>query len=96
MIVYILAVLDIIAGVAFGTMNSWTDKWLLLIGLVILIKGFYSVTTGLMGGWYFEFMGWIDIVAGILILVHVAWAYMWLIMIVKGIYSVAITKIMSG
>ncbi len=95
-LVAILGVLDIIFGavLAAATFAGLAGNgWVMIFGIVAIIKGIYSVLTAAGAGFYFDVLGWLDMAVGfMLLLVH--WGivfpfflYIGIILVLKGLYS---------
>jgi len=66
------------------------------LAAIALIKGLYSTLTAALGGFYFDLLGWLDLIVGVLLFlttlgIHFQW-FFWIgiFMAAKGIYSIAI------
>ena len=86
MILTILGFLDIIAGACLLFPNFLS----FYIGIIILLKGLSSMTAIPSGDIGILIMGAIDISSGIILLLNFSIPWLWLILIVKGIYSLII------
>jgi len=81
----VLSIIDIIAGICLGI--SLKGILAVIIGLIILFKAFVSLGTSLGSGYIFDWMGWIDLIAGLSLLIGFIIPWLWVIVIIKGIYS---------
>jgi uncharacterized membrane protein HdeD (DUF308 family) len=94
--VAILGILDIIFGavLAASTFAELSGNvWVMLFGVLAIIKGLYSVATAAGAGFYLDVLGWLDLVVGVMLLM-VNWGfgfpfflYFGILLILKGIYS---------
>jgi hypothetical protein len=94
--VAVLGILDIILGAALSA-STFVDfagnGWILILGIVAIVKGIYSVFAGFGAGFYFDVLGWLDLVVGVMLLL-VNWnivfpffLYVGILLILKGLYS---------
>ena len=83
MILAILGFLDIIAGVCLLFPNFLG----FYIGIIILLKGLSSMTAIPSGDIGILIMGAIDISTGIILLLNFSVPWLWLILVIKGVYS---------
>ncbi|MBU0530665.1 MAG: hypothetical protein ABIH52_03160 [Candidatus Aenigmatarchaeota archaeon] len=90
------ALIDLLVGIALAT-SAYFDfagnNLIFYLAIVGLLKGVYSILTAMAAGFYYDVIGWIDVVAGIL-LMTTTWGiashiflYLGIIVILKGIYS---------
>jgi len=94
--VAILGVLDLILGAALGA-STFVDLagngWVLLFGLLALVKGLYSVIAAAGAGFFLDVLGWLDLLVGALLLlvnfgiVFPFFLYIAIMLILKGLYS---------
>jgi uncharacterized membrane protein HdeD (DUF308 family) len=100
--VAILGILDIIFGavLAASTFIDFAGNgWILLFGILAIIKGVYSVLAAAGAGFYLDVLGWLDLLVGILLLL-VHWnisfpffLYIGILIILKGLYSFVVGMI---
>lgn len=85
MILKILGFLDVITSIALflGSQNTL----FMTIGVIIFIKGVYSIVSSVASGYYFDIMGVIDLISGICLLSGFGIPFLWLVMLAKGAYS---------
>ena len=83
MIIAILGILDIIAGISL----IFPNPLVYYIGIIILIKGIFSVVASFAAKYFLDFMGFIDIAVGIILLFHFSIPFFWILPIIKGVYS---------
>lgn len=57
------------------------------IGLILLVKGAVSFLGSFLTGFFFEFMGALDIIAGICILLGWKVPILWVLLLIKGLWS---------
>ena len=86
MILAILGFLDIIAGVCLLFPNFFG----FYMGIIMLLKGLSSMTSIPSGDIGILVMGIIDISAGAILLLNFSIPWLWLILLIKGIYSLII------
>lgn len=87
-----LAVIDILAGIAIGgqTYLGWNPVF--WIGIAILAKAIYSLATSIGTHFYFDFLGWIDLAAAVIIFMNFSVPWFFLIMLIKGGVSLAMIR----
>lgn len=86
-LVLLLGIADLIA--AFLLVNPGVFVTIAFIfGVLHLIKGISSIIGGLLSGFFFEFMGAIDLLTGLCLLFTFEIPYLWIPLAIKGIYSV--------
>lgn len=90
MILAILGILDVVAGISLLFLETFPTNFLFYIGLLVLLKGFYSVAASILSKCFFDFLGWIDLIVGIALIFSFSIPYLWLAPLVKGIYSVVV------
>ncbi len=103
--VAILGILDIILGavLAASTFADFAGNgWVFAFGILAILKGLYSTLTAAGAGFYFDVLGWLDLLVGILLLL-VNWGfvfpfflYIGILLILKGIYSFFVGMIGSN
>lgn len=86
MILAILGLFDIIVGVSLALPNFLA----FYIGIIILIKGIFSIAGSFAAKYFFDFMGFIDLVAGVILLLNFSIPWFWLLPMIKGIYSLIV------
>lgn len=99
MFLALLGLLDVIAGIILGLSGfvSYTESgFVFMIGGVLIIKGILSYLSGAAKGFYLDFMGILDIIAGSM-LVLTTWGivlfffpYFGVLLLLKGLYSLLI------
>lgn len=94
--VAILGILDLILGAALAA-STFADMagngWVIIFAVIAIVKGIYSVLTAAGAGFYFDVLGWLDLLVGALLLL-VNWGivfpfflYIGILLILKGLYS---------
>jgi uncharacterized membrane protein HdeD (DUF308 family) len=83
MILVILGFFDIIVGLSLLFHNFLA----FYIGIIILIKGVSSVIGSFAAKYFFDFMGFIDLIAGVILLLNLSIPWFWILPMIKGIYS---------
>lgn len=92
MLAQTLSIIDILAGIAIaGQMHlGWNPiTWL---GIIMLIKAIYSIITSIATHFYFDWIGWIDLLTGAVILMDLAIPWFFLVPLAKGVYSLIMIK----
>ena len=84
MLMALLGFLDILAGISLIFPNFLA----FYIGLMVLIKGVSSVIGSFAVGFFFDVMGFIDLVVGIVLLLGFSVPWLWILPMIKGIYSI--------
>ncbi|MCK4496984.1 MAG: hypothetical protein KAU24_02245 [Candidatus Aenigmarchaeota archaeon] len=99
MFLAILGVLDIIGGILLGLSGfiPYIGSGLVsTFGIILIIKGIISYISGAAKGFFLDFMGILDIIAGIMLVlatygfVIFFFPYIGILLLLKGIYSVII------
>jgi len=86
-VVLLLGIADLIA--AFLLVNPGVFVTIAFIfGVLHLIKGISSIIGGIISGFFFEFMGAIDLLTGICLIFVWDIPYLWIPLAIKGLYSV--------
>lgn len=96
--VFILSILDILAGLlvfsSYSGLEGLFGKIVLYAAVFHIVKGAWSVFTSYLMGFFFDVLGWIDFIAGILILLalygfafHFAYVVA-IIIVIKGLYCI--------
>ena len=97
MLLAILGVLDIIAGALLGFSGMFTyagSFFVMVIGIILLIKGVGSYIAAAAGGFFLDFMGILDIISAIMLVltsfgfVVFFFPYFGIFMVIKGVYSI--------
>jgi hypothetical protein len=93
-ILFLLALIDVFAGVLIISHSFFSLNLIFLyFAYIVGIKGLWSMITSAGMKFYFDFMGFVDVVAGLclaLINFHVGFNFFWiigLIMILKGLWA---------
>lgn len=98
MFLAILGVLDLIAGALLGFSGMFTyagSGFVMVIGIILLIKGIGSYLAAAANAFFFDFMGILDIVSAIMLIlatfgfVVFFFPYFGIFMVIKGVYSIA-------
>lgn len=85
MFLMLLSAIDVIAGLCL--LGSVKGILATVIGIIILIKGLFSVIGGVATKHYLDWMGWIDLIAGLSLIFGFFIPYFWILPILKGTYS---------
>ena len=96
MLLFILGVLDIIIAIIIW-MSSGTpftgNGLVMTLGIIWILKGLYSVIASAAGKFFFDFMGWLDLIGGVFLILSFYglsfhfFFYAALLMLLKGLYS---------
>ena len=96
MLLIVLSLIDLIAGLVLllCEMFSYADSYFVgILGVVIMLKGLWSIATAATSNFYFDIAGMLDVVSGIFIIlttfsifVHF-FVYAGIALILKGAYS---------
>jgi len=97
MLLTILGLVDVFLGAVLAASPFFSYAGVAVIGtlaIIALIKGLYSVLAGAAAGWYFDILGWLDLIVAVLLFlavagIHFQW-FFWIgiFMVAKGVYSV--------
>ena len=87
MLILFFALFDIVIGASLLLVEKMPAGLLLLIGVLVLIKGIVSAGGSALQKYFLDWMGWVDIIAGIILLAHFSVPIFWLLPIVKGTWS---------
>jgi len=83
MLMALLGFLDILVGISLVFPNFLA----FYLGLIVLIKGISSVVGSFAVGFFFDVMGFIDLAAGIILLLGFSVPWLWILPMIKGVYS---------
>ena len=83
MILAILGFLDFLVGITLLFPNFLA----FYLGIIILIKGISSIIGSFAVKYFFDVMGFIDIVAGVILLFNFSIPWFWILPMIKGVYS---------
>ncbi|MEM5772307.1 MAG: hypothetical protein QXF15_00470 [Candidatus Aenigmatarchaeota archaeon] len=95
MIVKILSLIDILVGVCIFNPEIFKNA-IIYIGIFIFLKGVYSIICSISSNYFFDWMGIIDLISGIIIftiligyssIIQGIITFFWMFPILKGIYS---------
>ncbi len=86
MLLAILGFLDILVGISLMFPNFLA----FYLGVIALIKGISSVIGSFATGFYFDFMGFIDLIAGIMLIFGFSIPWFWILPMIKGTYSLIV------
>ena len=105
MILWVLGIIDIIAGaaLALGGFFSYVNNFMIgLLALILILKGIWSVGLAAANHFYFDLIGLLDLASGILLVVATFGFFMDLFsmvgiaLILEGIYTVVVGIIAIG
>jgi hypothetical protein len=94
---FLFSIADFLAGITILG-NSFVAGWLgadfvMYVAIIILAKGLYSLLTSLASGYFFDWMGYCDVSAGLVIFLAGAgvsyefFALVGIVMLVKSFYT---------
>jgi uncharacterized membrane protein HdeD (DUF308 family) len=86
MILAILGFLDILVGVSLLFPNFLA----FYIGVIILLKGISSIASSFAIKYFFDIMGFIDMIAGVILVFNFSIPWFWLLPMIKGVYSLIV------
>ena len=86
MLIAILGFLDILVGISLMFPNFLAFT----LGVLVLLKGIFSVVGSFASGFFFDVMGFIDLIAGIMLIFGFFIPWFWLLPMIKGIYSLIV------
>ncbi|MFQ5647946.1 MAG: hypothetical protein ACE5FW_01805 [Candidatus Aenigmatarchaeota archaeon] len=96
MLLFVLGLVDAIVGVLllFSSWNPLVGSGLVIaLGVLWFFKGIYSILAGASSGFYLDFLGIFDLLAGVFLVLSylgLSWGfliYLAALMIIKGVYS---------
>jgi len=99
MFILIFAAIDLIIGVVLAAspyFNFFGNDFVFWLAVIGILKGLYSIVAALAAGFMYDVIGWFDLVGGFLLflttvgLVHYAFLYLGVVIVLKGIYSLMI------
>ncbi len=65
---------------------------LIWIGIIMLIKAVYSLAASISTHFYFDWLGWIDLLTAAVIILNLAIPFYFLVPIAKGVYSIIMVE----
>lgn len=83
MILVILGIIDILAGISLLVPNFLA----FFLGIVVILKGISSILSLVTGNVAIVAMGVLDVIAGIMLLLSFSFPLVWVLMIIKGFFS---------
>jgi len=86
MILAILGLFDIVVGISLAFPNFLA----FYIGVIILLKGISSIVGSFAVKYFFDVMGFIDVIAGVILVFNFSIPWFWLLPTIKGIYSLIV------
>ena len=87
MLLKILGMLDILCGIMIIYPFHGVAA---LVAILILLKGLISIISSAASKWYFDYLGWIDVIAALLILLNINFVFFAALPILKGLYSIIV------
>ncbi len=88
------ALIDMIGGLFIVlSVSSFLHSLLLYLGIIVLFKGIMSLLYSIQKSFYFDFLGWVDILSGMLLLlmfIGLPVSFVWIfgvLLLAKGIWS---------
>ena len=98
-VLLLLGILDLLAGVALavsGLVPMHASTFVLWVGILVLLKGIYSYLAAAVNDFWFDILGIIDIIVGILLfvvyfgLVFPFFFWIGLLLILKAFWSIGV------
>jgi len=86
MFVTVLSLIDILAGISLAVPNFLS----FYLGIIMLLKGISSIVGSFASGFFFEIMGFIDLITGILLIFNFNLPWFWILPVLKGIFCLLI------
>ena len=92
-LLFILAIVDVLSGILIIFHPAFLSNLLLYLGLICLAKGGWSLIAALTSKFYFDFLGLLDLVSGVfLILLYYKFTLplltvIGIMIILKGVWS---------
>lgn len=86
-----ISLIDFVA--AFLLVWSFPGTFMLVLALVLMSKGIWSIISSVRNGFYFDFLGWVDFAAAVVLLAinsGMAISFAWIVGIiiaVKAVYT---------
>jgi hypothetical protein len=87
MLLWLFGMFDMVVGGSLLFADSLSATVLFWIGALVLIKGLTSVGGAALQKYFLDWMGWLDIIAGVALLLHWSVPLLWIIIIAKGLWS---------
>jgi uncharacterized membrane protein HdeD (DUF308 family) len=87
MLLLILSLLDILAGILLIFPHQSLAFY---IGIAVLIKGVSSLIGSILARDWIIFLGFIDLIVGLMLLMNFSISWFWVFPIIKGLYSLII------
>ncbi len=82
-----VSVLDILAGLAFLFPDFFGQEFIFWVATLMLVKGIFSVGGSVLSGFFLDFLGGIDLAAGVMLLAGISFPLFWLAPFLKGLFS---------
>lgn len=94
-LLFLIAIIDILGGllIIFNSVSA-LHVFLVYFGVIILAKGAWSVFSSFMARFFFDYLGWIDIISGAVLLLLYSDAgvsFLWIsgiAVLIKGVWSI--------
>jgi uncharacterized membrane protein HdeD (DUF308 family) len=83
MILVVLGILDILGGISL----IFPNFLVFYLGVIILIKGIFSIVGSFAAKYFLDFMGFLDLIVGLMLLFHFSIPFFWILPLIKGAYS---------
>ncbi len=87
MILFLLGLVDIIAGIIMVYPEIFSSV-LFYFGFIVLLKGIFSFASSAMKNYWLDWMGIVDIITGMIILFSFSIPYFYILPISKGFYTI--------
>ena len=93
-LLFVLAIIDILSGIFLFSHANFLARFVFYLGIICLMKGGWSLLTALTSKFYFDFLGLLDVIVGVSLLLfhsgHILafFTVIGIMMTVKGIWSI--------
>lgn len=88
MLLLVLGILDFIVGASILEMNSIPYNILFYLGVAVLIKALFSIGGSFAARYWFDVMGFLDLISAIVLLTGFSIPFFWALMMLKGGYCI--------
>lgn len=85
MLLLLLGLFDVLVG--FALLSPIFSAIAFYLGVIALLKGLISLVSSFACGYYADFMGAIDFLAGLMLLLGFSLPLFWVLLLVKGFWS---------
>ena len=95
MILLILGLLDIAIGSVLVAYGAFGAGIVVAVGIIALLKGMWSIISGIASGFWLDVLGFLDLLAGISLILGFSIPYLWAFVILKGVWSMIMGLVMK-